>query len=77
MGADHDPLAIAEHAKQEYGMTLTPLDELTPGDAVVLAVPHDSYLAPVAFNIPPALGWAQRRHGRVGEASSYAKVGWP
>ena len=41
----HDPLAIAEHAKHEYGVTLAPVEELTPGDAVVLAVPHDSYLA--------------------------------
>jgi UDP-N-acetyl-D-galactosamine dehydrogenase len=40
----HDALAIAEHAKHEYGVTLTPLHELTPSDAVVLAVPHDSYL---------------------------------
>ncbi|MGY4420453.1 UDP-N-acetyl-D-galactosamine dehydrogenase [Bradyrhizobium sp. JR6.1] len=41
----HDPLANAEDAKHEYGLTLTDLDALRPADAVILAVAHDSYLA--------------------------------
>ena len=41
----HDPLAAAQHAHHEYGVTLAAIDQLVPGDAVVLAVPHDSYLA--------------------------------
>ncbi|QUS39135.1 nucleotide sugar dehydrogenase [Tardiphaga alba] len=40
----HDPLAQAEDAKHEYGVTLTHLDELVPADAVILAVAHESYL---------------------------------
>ncbi|BBB98604.1 MULTISPECIES: nucleotide sugar dehydrogenase [Bradyrhizobium] len=41
----HDPLANAEDARHEYGLTLTDLDALGPADAVILAVAHDSYLA--------------------------------
>lgn len=41
----HDPLANAEDARHEYGLTLTNLDALRPADAVILAVAHDSYLA--------------------------------
>jgi UDP-N-acetyl-D-galactosamine dehydrogenase len=40
----NDPLAIAEHAQHEYGVILTEIDDLTPSDAVVLAVPHASYV---------------------------------
>ncbi|MCK1416291.1 nucleotide sugar dehydrogenase [Bradyrhizobium sp. CW4] len=40
----HDPLANAEDARHEYGLTLTNLDALRPADAVILAVAHDSYL---------------------------------
>jgi len=42
----HDPFADAAAAAKEYGITLT--QDLTPGDAVVLAVAHDPYRA---------LGW--------------------
>jgi UDP-N-acetyl-D-galactosamine dehydrogenase len=41
----HDPLAIAEHAEHEYAVKLTALDALKPADAIVLAVPHESYLS--------------------------------
>jgi UDP-N-acetyl-D-galactosamine dehydrogenase len=41
----HDPLAVAQHAHHEYGVTLSAIEQLIPSDAVVLAVPHDSYLA--------------------------------
>jgi len=41
----HDPLAASAHALHEYGITLTDTAALAPADAVVLAVPHESYLA--------------------------------
>lgn len=41
----HDPLANPEEAEKEYGITLTPWDELKPeADAVVVAVPHKTYI---------------------------------
>ncbi|MEJ2626384.1 MAG: nucleotide sugar dehydrogenase, partial [Pseudolabrys sp.] len=40
----HDPLALAEETKHEYGVTLTPRDALAPADAIVLAVPHRAYI---------------------------------
>ena len=39
----HDPLADAGEAMHEYGVTLTPWDELPRADAIVLAVAHDAY----------------------------------
>jgi len=41
----HDPLADAEHAKHEYGLTLADPATLTDLDALVLAVPHQQLLA--------------------------------
>lgn len=41
----HDPLASAEDARHEYGLTLTALEALQPADAVVLAVAHSDYIA--------------------------------
>ncbi len=38
-----DPLAIPEEAQHEYDIALTPLDQLEPADAVVLAVSHREY----------------------------------
>jgi UDP-N-acetyl-D-glucosamine/UDP-N-acetyl-D-galactosamine dehydrogenase len=40
----HDPLASAEDAKHEYGLTITELGGLRPADAVILAVAHGSYI---------------------------------
>ena len=40
----HDPLALAEETKHEYGVTLTSREALAPADAIVLAVPHRAYL---------------------------------
>jgi len=40
----HDPLASAEEAKEEYGISLTSMEKLEPADAVILAVVHQSYL---------------------------------
>ena len=34
-----------DEAKEEYGLTLTPLDGLKPADAVILAVTHADYVA--------------------------------
>ncbi|MSP74788.1 MAG: nucleotide sugar dehydrogenase [Rhodospirillaceae bacterium] len=39
----HDPMADGDLLKQEYGLSLTPLDRLQPADAVVLSVAHRSY----------------------------------
>jgi UDP-N-acetyl-D-galactosamine dehydrogenase len=41
----HDPLAMAEAAKEEYAVVLTPLDKLEPADAVILAVAHRDYVS--------------------------------
>jgi UDP-N-acetyl-D-galactosamine dehydrogenase len=38
-----DPLAIPAEVEHEYGLSLTPHDELAPADAVILAAPHDAY----------------------------------
>lgn len=38
-----DPVADPEEARREYGLTLTAHTELEPADAIVVAVPHDSY----------------------------------
>jgi UDP-N-acetyl-D-galactosamine dehydrogenase len=40
----HDPLASAAETSREYGIELTELDRLEPVDAVILAVPHKTYL---------------------------------
>lgn len=40
----HDPLALADETKHEYGVTLTAMDKLAPADAVVLAVAHKDYV---------------------------------
>jgi len=39
----HDPLADPKEAEHEYGIKLTPLDKLKPGNAVILAVAHNEY----------------------------------
>ena len=41
----HDPLASADEAMHEYGVTLEPLDGLADLDAVIVAVPHAAYAA--------------------------------
>jgi UDP-N-acetyl-D-galactosamine dehydrogenase len=38
-------VALADETKEEYGLTLTPIDALKPADAVILAVAHESYVA--------------------------------
>lgn len=40
----HDPLALPEEARHEYGIVLMPFDRLAKADAVVLAVSHDDYV---------------------------------
>jgi UDP-N-acetyl-D-galactosamine dehydrogenase len=41
----HDPVAESEDAMHEYGIKLTGDEALAPADAVVLAVPHEAYIA--------------------------------
>jgi len=40
----HDPLALPEEIAHEYGVTLMPMEALTPADAVILAVAHRDYV---------------------------------
>ncbi len=40
----HDPRASAAEARHEYGIPLSPLEEMTDLDALVLAVSHQEYL---------------------------------
>ena len=39
----HDPIADPREALHEYGVTLTPLNELKPSSALVFAVAHNEY----------------------------------
>ena len=39
----HDPLALPDETRHEYGIELTPMDKLKPADAVILAVAHEPY----------------------------------
>lgn len=41
----HDPLADVQEAMHEFGVPLAAREALTPGDAVILAVPHAAYRA--------------------------------
>jgi UDP-N-acetyl-D-galactosamine dehydrogenase len=41
----HDPLGSAEQALHEYDIRLCELDDLTDLDGLILAVPHEAYLA--------------------------------
>lgn len=40
----HDPEAIPAEAQHEYGIDLTPTDQLEQADAVIVAVPHKAYV---------------------------------
>jgi UDP-N-acetyl-D-glucosamine/UDP-N-acetyl-D-galactosamine dehydrogenase len=40
----HDPIAEADEAAREYGLTLTPWEELPVADTIVAAVAHRQYL---------------------------------
>ena len=51
----HDPLALASEVMDDYGIELMSPDKMAPADAVVLAVPHDSYVARGWSAITPLL----------------------
>lgn len=40
----HDPMAESAEAMEEYGIELTPEDQLQPADCVILAVAHANYV---------------------------------
>ena len=40
----HDPLASPQEVKQHYGIELSAMEALSPADAVILAVAHESYV---------------------------------
>ncbi|HEX8047474.1 nucleotide sugar dehydrogenase [Rhizobium sp.] len=52
----HDPMASHEEAEEEYGVRLAALGDFGKLDAIVLAVPHKSYLADGAAEILNLLG---------------------
>ncbi|NTI63420.1 nucleotide sugar dehydrogenase [Agrobacterium rhizogenes] len=52
----HDPMASHEEAEEEYGVRLATLEDFGELDAIVLAVPHKSYLAHDAAEILKLLG---------------------
>lgn len=41
----HDPLALADETRHEYGVKLVSMEALKPADAVVLAVAHQDYVS--------------------------------
>jgi UDP-N-acetyl-D-galactosamine dehydrogenase len=41
----HDPMASPEEAREEYGLTLVPCEELRDLDALIIAVNHDAFKA--------------------------------
>jgi UDP-N-acetyl-D-galactosamine dehydrogenase len=41
----HDPLAVARDVRREYGIDLMERGAMAPADAIVLAVPHNVYVA--------------------------------
>jgi UDP-N-acetyl-D-galactosamine dehydrogenase len=41
----HDPLADPNMAEQEYGLALTPVQDLRPADAVIVAVNHRQFVS--------------------------------
>ncbi len=47
----HDPLASADAALREHGITLADLSEFRDLDGLVLAVPHREYLGPLRVNM--------------------------
>ncbi|WP_334175355.1 Vi polysaccharide biosynthesis UDP-N-acetylglucosamine C-6 dehydrogenase TviB [Pseudoxanthobacter sp.] len=65
----HDPMAEAEAARHEYGLSLVPEPEAGSYDAIVLAVAHDSYRA-----AGPA---ALRAFGRPGHVFFDLKSAFP
>ena len=59
--AVHDPIAVPDEARHEYGIPLVVWDDLPDAaEAVVAAVPHDEYLA-----MPPTEVTAKLRQGGV------------
>ena len=51
----HDPLADAGEVRHEYGIELMAREAIAPADAVVLAVPHQAYLADGWRGVVPLL----------------------
>jgi UDP-N-acetyl-D-galactosamine dehydrogenase len=67
----HDPLADPEEAEEVYGLSLTPLEALRDLEALVLAVPHEAYLA----MLPEGLLAALRPGGIVVDVKSVLRPG--
>jgi len=63
----HDPQADAAEAEEEYGITLTAIEDLRPAQAVVFAVPHRSYLEQ---GWPLITGLLEGGHGAVADVKA-------
>jgi UDP-N-acetyl-D-galactosamine dehydrogenase len=63
----HDPMALPDETRREYGIELTPMDALKPADAVIVAVPHEPYARE---------GWALVRRLLRGGAGLVFDVRW-
>ncbi len=50
----HDPMVAAEEAREEYGLTLVPQDELRDLDALIVAVGHDAFKT---LSLEELAGW--------------------
>ncbi len=60
----HDPVADAAEFQREYGVKLTPLEELAPAQALVMAVQHSAF---VAGGWPLALKLLKSGHGFIAD----------
>jgi UDP-N-acetyl-D-galactosamine dehydrogenase len=63
----HDPVANPEEARRQYGLRVLPVEEIVGLDALVLAVPHDWYVASLG---PPALAAMVRDGGILVDVKS-------
>ncbi|UJX42831.1 nucleotide sugar dehydrogenase [Desulfovibrio sp. JY] len=50
----HDPMASPEEAREEYGLTLVPMEELRDLDALIVAVGHDAFKG---LSLTDLAGW--------------------
>ncbi|EFL49783.1 nucleotide sugar dehydrogenase [Solidesulfovibrio fructosivorans JJ]] len=50
----HDPMASPEEAREEYGLTLVPMEELRDLDALIIAVGHDAFKG---LSLTDLAGW--------------------
>jgi UDP-N-acetyl-D-galactosamine dehydrogenase len=64
----HDPLAVSAECEHEYGVKLTPWDELPQAAAIVAAVAHSEYRE---MGLPKIAGKAMKNAVFVDVKASY------